>query len=135
MATVSINNLVYAIYESTLNKSGTVLDEYIVNAVNLIKEKHLLGKSEQILKALEKIIDKEEQITRARVTTKSKITDKLKNELEELIKERYKSKETVISYNEDSSLLGGIKLEVGDEIINVTLRNKLNQLQNYLIKN
>jgi F-type H+-transporting ATPase subunit delta len=135
MTKISINNLARAIYESTKNREGDILDELIKNSAILIKEKHLLGKTDQILKALEKIIDNEEGRVKAKVSTKSKIPEKLKDKIGEFIKDRYKAKETILTYNEDSSLLGGIKIEIGDEIINMTLKNKIDQLQDYLIKN
>lgn len=135
MATISINNLARAIYESTKDEEGGALDGFIKNSVILIKEKHLLGKANQILKVLEKIIDGEKGIVRAEINSRSEITDKLKNELEKFIKERYGAEEAVLNYEENLNLLGGMKIKVADEVINVTLRNKINQLQDYLIKN
>jgi len=135
MSTVSIKNLANAIYESSLNKEGISLDEVIENSAKLIKDKNLLNKSEQILSSLEKIIDKKEGIIRVKVSSRTKITDKGSKEIIEFIKKRFEAKEVILEIKEDISLLGGIKIETGDEIIDTTLRNKLNQLQNYLITN
>jgi len=135
MSTVSIKNLANAIYESSLNKEGISLDEVIENSAKLIKDKNLLNKSEQILSSLEKIIDKKEGIIRVKVSSRTKITDKESKEIIEFIKKRFEAKEVILEIKEDISLLGGIKIETGDEIIDTTLRNKLNQLQNYLITN
>ena len=135
MSTISIKNLANAIYESSLNKEGISLDEVIENSAKLIKDKNLLNKSEQILSSLEKIIDKKEGIIRVKVSSRTKITDKGSKEIIEFIKKRFEAKEVILEIKEDISLLGGIKIETGDEIIDTTLRNKLNQLQNYLITN
>ena len=135
MSTVSIKNLANAIYESSLNKEGISLDEVIENSAKLIKDKNLLNKSEQILSSLEKIIDKKEGIIRVKVSSRTKTTDKESKEIIEFIKKRFEAKEVILEIKEDISLLGGIKIETGDEIIDTTLRNKLNQLQNYLITN
>jgi len=135
MSTISIKNLANAIYESSLNKEGISLDEVIENSAKLIKDKNLLNKSEQILSSLEKIIDKKEGIIRVKVSSRTKITDKESKEIIEFIKKRFEAKEVILEIKEDISLLGGIKIETGDEIIDTTLRNKLNQLQNYLITN
>ena len=58
-----------------------------------------------------------------------------KGDIEESIKKRWGAKEVEMSLIEDKGLIGGIKIEVGDEIVNMTLRNKLEKLQDYLIKN
>lgn len=135
MATLSIYNLARAIRESSLGKSGPELDTLIENTALFLKEKQLLGKSDNLLSMLERLIDKEEKITRGKITAREKLPDKLKKKVEEYIKERYKVEETVLTYEENPKMLGGIKVEIGDEIIDVTLKNKLNKLQNYLIKN
>ena len=135
MATVSIKNLAYAIYESSKDKEGTDLDIVMKNSVQMISDKHLLSKSHLILSELEKIVDKEKGRLRVRVNSKTKITDKAQEEIIDFIKKRFKIKEVILELKEDPKLLGGIKLEIGDEIIDTTLKHKLDQLQNYLITN
>jgi len=135
MSTISIKNIASAIYESSINKEGDELDMIIKNSTKLIAHSNLLGKSEQILTELENIIDKEQGRIRAKVKSKIKITDKINNEIIDFIKKRFKAKEVILEITEDPKLLGGIKIEIGDEIIDTTLRYKLNQLQNYLTTN
>lgn len=135
MAKISVNNLATAIYESSRGKEGKELDALMTDCTKLIADKHLLGKSEQLLTALETIIDQEYEVTRAITTSKIKLNTKMKEEIEEFIKKRYKTKEVILELKEDPDALGGIKIEIGDEIIDTTLKNRLNQLQNYLITN
>lgn len=135
MSTISIKNLASAIYESSLNKEGDELDIIIKDSTKLIAHNNLLGKSEQILTAIENIINKEQGKVRVKVKSKIKITDKMSEEIVDFIKKRYKAKEVILEFIEDPTLLGGIKIEIGDEIIDTTLRYKLNQLQNYLTTN
>ena len=135
MATISINNLARAIYESSHDKEGKELDVVTKKAVSLISKKHLLSKSKEIITQLEKIIDKKEEVVRAKISSKDKIDKKILSEIEDIIKKRYKAKNTVLEFNIDPKLLGGIKIEVGDEIIDTTLKNKIKKLENYLITN
>ena len=51
----------------------------------------------------------------------------------EFIKKKYQAKEVILELKEDDKLLGGIKIEIGDEIIDMTLKNKIKKLQNYLL--
>lgn len=135
MATISTNNLARAIYESSLNKSGVELEVVTKNAVHLISKKHLMSKSKEILTSLEKIIDKSEEVVRAKISSRAKIEKKIVDEIEDFIKSRYKAKNTVLEFEIDPKLLGGIKIQIGDEIIDTTLKSKIQKLENYLITN
>jgi F-type H+-transporting ATPase subunit delta len=135
MASISIKNLAEAIYESSCDKDGKSLDTIIENTVIYLRDKNLLGKSDELLKILEKIINKEEGVIKAQVSTSSKIKKDLQNEIEAFIKKKYQAKEVIVELKEDPKLLGGVKIEIGDEIIDTTLSNKIHQLQNYLITN
>jgi F-type H+-transporting ATPase subunit delta len=135
MAVISINNLARAIYDSSKDKIGRELDALMENATYFIAEKRLLGKSNLILDKLENIIDNDKGIVRARISTRSKIDKKVADEIEELLKKRYEAKEIILTHLEDKKLLGGIKIEVEDEIIDMTLSNKIRQLQTYLNAN
>ena len=135
MANISVKNLAYAIYESSYDKDEVKTAEIIQSFLLLLKQKHLLGKSDAILKELQKIIDKEGKVKRADVSTKNKLTSKTTKEIEEFIKERYKVDKVALTEKEDKSLLGGIKIEIDDEIIDTTIKNKLTRLQNYLLTN
>ena len=135
MATISINNIARAIYESSHGKDGVELDVVTKKAVDLISKKHLMSRSKEILTELEKIVDKKEEVVRAKISSKIKLNKKITDEIEEFIKKRYQAKNTVLEFMVDEKLLGGIKIEVGDEIIDTTLKNKIKKLQNYLITN
>ena len=135
MSKISIKNLAQAIYESSQGKEGVDLDDVIKSSVTFIRDKNLLSKSKDILEALEGIIDKENGVVKARVSAGHKLGNELEKEIEGIIKRKYKADKVIIEEKENPKLLGGIKIEVGDEVIDTTLSNKINQLQNYLIKN
>ena len=135
MGNISIKNIAEAIYESGKNKSGTSLESTMKNATRILDEKHLLSKAPQILEKLQQITDKSENVVRVKIYSANKLTKKDIDDIEESIKKRWGAKEVEMSLIEDKGLIGGIKIEVGDEIINMTLRNKLEKLQDYLIKN
>lgn len=135
MTSISIKNLAEAIYESSLGKDGGDLDSVIEKSCIFIRNKNLLGKKEEILEALEKLIDKKEGVVRVAVSTSNKLTKEDQREIEEFIIKKYKAKTVNLELREDKRLLGGIKIEIGDDIIDTTLSNKIHQLQNYLITN
>ncbi len=131
----SPKTIAQAIYSSNKDKDGAELKHVLDNTLIFLKKNKLLSKYKEILKHLQNIIDHEEKIVRAQVTTTSKLSHKIKEELEEILKKRYKATEVEIKNIEDESLIGGIKLEIKDEIIDLSFANKLYQLQKYLIKN
>lgn len=133
MAKIFTKNLARAIYESSKDKKDGELDDVIKKSVNLISKKHLIVKSKEILNYLEKIIDKEEEMIRAKISSRRKIEKSETKEIEDFIKKRYKVKDVILEFIIDEKLLGGIKIEIGDEIIDITLKNKIKKLQNYLI--
>lgn len=133
MSTISINNIASAIYESSIGKDGVELDAVAKNAASIISKKHLLSKSKEILILLEQIVDKNEEVVRAKISSRIKIDKKINDEIEEFIKKRYKVKNAMLEFKIDPKLLGGIKIEIGDEIIDTTLKNKITKLQNYLL--
>jgi len=132
MATLSTKNIAYALYEATKDKQGKDLETALSNGVAFLANKHLLSRTSEILRELEKIIDEKEGVVRARVETSRKLTKGMEAELEKEIKERYKAKEVHLDTAENRTLLGGLKIQVGDEVIDLTLSHKLAQLQNHL---
>ncbi len=135
MAKISIKNLAQAIYESTKGKEGLALDSIIEKSGRFVRDRNLLGKKEEILNAVEDIINKENGIVKAKVGAGGKLKSGISKEIEESIKKRYKAKEVHMEITEDKNFIGGIKIEVGDEVLDATLLNKVHQLQNYLTAN
>ena len=131
----SIKIIAEAIYESAKGKHGAELTHVLTNTVEFMDKNQLLGKSKEILLELERIIDKDEKIVRAKVRSAEVLPKKMIEELEENLKKRYKAKTVQIDQGEDKSLISGIKIEVNDEVIDLSLSHRLHQLQNYLIKN
>ena len=134
MAKISTKNIAVSIYEATDGKSGATLDVAIKNIVNFLNNKNLLSQSPQILAELERIIDKKDGRVKMKVTSASDVGSEKKLALEDKIKTKYKAKEVVSEYLEDKNVLGGMKIEVGEDMMDYTYRNKLNQLEKHLIQ-
>lgn len=135
MSKISTKNIAKAIYESSVGKEGSSLDFVVKNTVNLLHNKRLLKKSKKIIEELDKIVNKEENTIKIKVSSRQKLNNQTLNEIENFIKERYKVEKVDIEEKEDIKLLGGIKIEVGDEIMDLTLKHKIHKLKNYLINN
>ena len=132
MATISNNDIAEAIYLSSKDKTGNELATSLKDIVNFLHRKRLLNKSKDILLKLNKIINKEKGILMIKITSAEKLHGNDKEEIGHLLKKRYHAHEVLLEEVIDEKLLGGIRIEVGDEVIDLSLKNKVEKLQEYL---
>lgn len=133
MSSVSITNTAKAIYFASINKTGVDLDNVLSNTVKILSEKRMLSKSDSILSTLQDIFDKENKIIRVKLYSVNKLEKQNTQKIEEELKDRYKALKIYITEIEDKNLLGGIKLEIEDEIIDLSLLKKVTQLKKHLL--
>lgn len=132
MTKISNNDIARAIYLSLKDKQGVEFSRRLKRIVDFIHRKHLLLKVGSVLSSLREIINKEEGITVVKVSSAQKLEDHSKKSLIHLLKKRYLAKEVKLIEELNKKLLGGIRIEVNDEIIDLTIRNKVIKLQEYL---
>ena len=123
-----------AMYDATKGKSGSSLDLALKRSVKVLENKRMIGNSKNVLSALEDIIDKKEGIVRMKATTAHKIGGEERKKIENEIKEKYKAKSVESIFFERPELLGGIRVEVGDEVLDATYKSKLHKLENFLMR-
>ncbi len=133
MTKISTKDIAKALYESTKDKSGAELERTLENAVSLLFKNRLLSKSREILEQLEKIRDKDLGIVNAKITSKRSLGKHTLDEIRKTLKTRYRASEITLRLSEDPALIGGIKIEANDELIDLSLKNKLRQLQVHLL--
>ncbi len=126
-------NIAESIYLLTKGKSGKELADTLGNVVRFLDRKRLLGRADAILTVLRKRINQAEGIIEAKVTTVSDLSNHAKHDLKEQLIKRYHAKEIILNEDIDKGLLGGMRIEVDDEVIDLTLKNKVAKLQEYLI--
>lgn len=134
MAKLSHNEIAESIYSLTHDKSGKELKESLEKVVAFLHRKRLISQSERILETLQKIINKKARIVEVGIKSASEISNHTKKELKEILAKKYHAEEIILKEVVDKSLLGGLKVEVNDEVIDLTLRSKVSKLQDYLIR-
>ncbi|HTE48691.1 MAG TPA: F0F1 ATP synthase subunit delta [Candidatus Paceibacterota bacterium] len=134
MSKISPKNIAEAIYKATEGKSGVVLAEILHRGAQMIQNKRMIGKSDEILKTLQNIQDIETGTVRAKVTTAKKISHEERNKIEHEVKEKYKGKSVVSEFFEKEELLGGMRVEVGDEVLDTSYKSALMKLKDFLIQ-
>ncbi len=134
MSTISNKDIAEAIFQASKDKSHSELVAFYPKVVNFLSRRHLLTKAPEILAFLQNVINKKEKRVMAKVSSASKIDHKTHLHLQHFLKNRYKAEEVVLAESLDTSLIGGFKIEVDDEVIDLSTKNKIGQLQEYLIK-
>lgn len=133
MQKISSKNIAEALYEATKGKNGVELEQILKRSVSILNKKNLLGKSENILHALQSIIDKKTNTIRLKVTTAKNLQNEERKKLEQEIKQKYKASVVMSEFFVKEELLGGVRVEVEDEVLDTTYKNKLQQLEKFLI--
>ena len=134
MTTISNNDIARAIYAVSLGKRGHELSSALEGAVRFLSRKHLLSQSPDILLKLEKVINKEEGRTVVRVSSAKKLDERTRTHLAHTFEKRSGAKEVVLIETLDDKLLGGMRLESGDEVIDLSVRNKIKKLKEHLTR-
>jgi len=140
MNTISNNNVAKAIYLflkdndlEALPPSGGLASKFD-KVIQFLARKRLLQKSKEILLHLDKIINDEKGRVVAKVASKNILNEETKKKLTQYLTKHYFAKEVIFLENLDEKLLGGFRIEVNDEVIDLTIKNKIGKLQEYLIK-
>lgn len=134
MTTLSNNDIAHAIYLVSKEKTHAELREVNSKVIKFLVRRRLLSKSPNILERLDKIINYESEKIIVKVFSARKLTEEMKRELTTFLGKRYKVKEVVLAETLDEKLLGGVKIEINDEIIDLTAKNKIKKLQEHLIR-
>lgn len=135
MTAISNNDIAKAIYLSIKDNTETEESVLFKKIIKFLSHRRLLNKSETILTQLSKIINKDQDVIEVKVMSAVSLTEKIKKELSQTLKDKYKAKGIVFIEKVDEKMLGGIRLEINDEVLDLTLKNRVNKLQEYLIKN
>lgn len=134
MSKLSLKKIAEGINEVLEDKSTSKIDATLKNIVEYLHKNRLLKDSNKILGELEKIINKKTGTIKVKIHHAKHLTENYKKTLEHEIKTKYKAKHIESEYFENKDLLGGVKVEVGEEIWDNTYRNKINQLRKHLIQ-
>lgn len=97
-----------------------------------LKKKHLLKKLPSILALFDQVSDQSGEIT-AKVVSAFPISTTLNNEISAKIKKTFKLSNIIIEETIDKEVIGGVKIIIGDSVIDGTVKKRLNNLKTRLI--
>jgi ATP synthase F1 delta subunit len=132
MATLSNNNIARAIYLSLKDKNEGEQALFFKKITQFLFRKRLSSQAPDILARLDKIMNEADGRIVVKIWSGESLGENIKKEIADILKERYAAQKIVFVENLDKKLLGGFKIEVNDEVIDLTIKNKIGKLQEYL---
>ena len=123
------------LYELTEGVEKEKLDEILSKFINLLKENGHTGMMDEIISEFYKVFNKREKIEVVEVTFAHDVDEEMLGQIEEFLKEELGTKKIEVEKKLDRKLLGGLKIQVGDMVLDASLKTKIKRLkQGFLIK-
>ncbi|HRY82805.1 MAG TPA: ATP synthase F1 subunit delta [Candidatus Moranbacteria bacterium] len=122
------------LYEMTEKKSQKEIDNVMENFVKVLAKNNQLKFKKNIIAKFEEIYDRENGIVTAQVVSREKLESGMIKKITDFLKSKYKAKEVVVENKIDENIKGGIIIKVGDEVLDGSVINQLNNLKKMLVK-
>ena len=107
--------------------AGAKLDDLTRNLLSLLIDNHrevLIG---SIVEQFEELKNEHEKVLRARITSAQPLSDSQRTEIVSALEKRY-GKKIEADLDVDPQLLGGARVQVGDQVIHASVRDALAQM-------
>lgn len=126
---------------STSNKKQTFkkafegkIDEELLNFLLLLIEKDRIGFLKEKVAQLEQIYLEKRNMIVAKVKSVIPLSEAQQDKLKENLGKKF-NKEIILKQEIDKSIIGGLCVKVGDEVIDGSIRYQLEQIKLHMLKN
>ena len=109
------------------------LEMLFVTFLNFLITKRRFFFIEQILISFNKICSEKRGELKAKIKSAKELSQDEINKITEELSNSFKSK-IKLNYNHDQSLIGGLVVQVGSVMIDTSIKNKLQQIENRMIE-
>ncbi|HKK54216.1 MAG TPA: ATP synthase F1 subunit delta [Patescibacteria group bacterium] len=131
---VTAKQYALTLLEITEAKEGKNLEESISKFSELLKNNNQINQIDKILYYFQKLYNQKYNIKEANISIAQKIeADELKK-IKESLQDLNKDESLDFKVDIKKEIIGGIVLKYGDKIIDASLKTRLNQLKNSLLK-
>jgi len=122
MSTPSRQELAEVILEMADKQSGKRLSESV--AAYLVANRRT-GDLDAIIREVARLRQQRDGVTEVTATTAHKLNDQLRRNIKSILD----TKKLIINEVVDAEVLGGVRLETSEELLDLTVRNRLNRLK------
>ena len=120
------------LHEITVDKTESEISKVLKEYVKLLAKKGLISKSDLIVDEYNKQRSKDENILEATLSVRYPLHKDMKSKLEKFLKAEFGGNQTHITEKIDESILGGVKIQVDDWILDHTIKGRLTSLEKAL---
>lgn len=108
-------------------------NQKIAQAIHqLFVRRRMLERAGDIISILQKMVDASNGKIIAKLSSVKPLDPAMKKEVEKILTKRYGVKEVVLSEELNSKFLGGVRVEVNNDVIDLTFHDKIKKLKKYL---
>jgi F-type H+-transporting ATPase subunit delta len=129
---ISSKQLAQTLFDLTDRKSKPEIEKSVRDFGLYLARNRKLKLSEKIIESFEKIYNSQNGIIEARVVTAQKLESPQIQKIEKYIQKKYQAKKVILKNIVDENIKGGMIVKVGDEVMDGSLRGKLEELRKIL---
>jgi len=130
---ISPKQYAQTLYDLTDGKSKPDISKSVADFARYLHKERKLKLADRIIEQFGKIYNNEKNIVEAEVRTAEKLSAGTEKKVKEYVEKKYNAKEVVLKNIVDESVKGGIIVKVGDEVMDGSLRGKLERLRKILV--
>ena len=130
---ISAQQYAQTLFDLTYGKSEFEIEKYVADFARYIHRNRKLKLADKIVEQFSKIYNQKNGIVEAEITTRKKIGEAEIKKMKQHILKKYQARKVVLKNTIDESLKGGFVLKVGDEVVDGSVKGKLNALKKFLV--
>ena len=124
--------LAQSIYRALLDKNKTTAQEIVDNFLVYLKKHHYLFLLNLILAELKNLEYQKKNILAVEITSARVLDKNILSEISKYLKKK-SDQEIVLSENIDTNLLAGLKIKYQDQVLDLSLKKQINNLNKSLV--
>ena len=128
-----IRQYAVALLEMTDGLPQAEADKAVADFAKHLAKERMLGQAPEIMNEYQTLYNKKHGIVEATVTVVNRLEGPALSELKDTLKKKFSAADVKITQTVDERLLGGMKIQIGDQIFDSSLQNSIQQLQETLL--
>ncbi len=129
---VTASQYAATLYELTQNKNKSEIGAVVKKFIDMLAKNNQLKMAGKIMEKFNGIYNQKKGIVEAEITTREEVSTEVYTKVHTYVSNKYKAKEVVIKNKIDEQIKGGIIIKVGNEILDASIKNRLNSLNKLL---
>lgn len=130
---ISAQQYAQTLFDLTDGKSEFEIEKYVADFARYIHRNRKLKLADKIVEQFSKIYNQKNGIVEAEITTRKKIGEAEIKKMKQHILKKYQAIKVVLKNTIDESLKCGFVLKVWDEVVDGSVKGKLNALKKFLV--